>query len=105
MVRYRSELAKAAGEAEGCASAVAPADTVVNGAVKAYTIWATYGLALLLPDRMTNIDVGEIMHGKPLGGDGALIPHFREQLLNGDTGTLANIIRDPIRCAFFLRKC
>jgi hypothetical protein len=66
VVRYRSEMAKAAGEAEGCASAVAPADTVVNCAVKAYAIWATYGLALLLPDRMTNIDVGEIMHGKPL---------------------------------------
>ena len=88
VVRYRSEMAQAAGEEEGCASAVAPADTVVNGAVKAYAIWATYGLALLLPDRMTNIDVGEIMHGKPLGGDGALIPHAREQLLNGDNGTI-----------------
>jgi hypothetical protein len=54
---------------------------------------------------MTNVDVGEILHGKPLGGENAVIPKLREQLLGGDRGTIANIIRDPIRCALFMRKC
>jgi len=29
----------------------------------------------------------------------------REAILGGDRGTVANIIRDPIRCAFGIRKC
>jgi hypothetical protein len=105
VVRYRGAMAEASGEQKGCAAVVAPANIVVNGGIKAYAIWATYGLALLLPDRMTNVDVGEILHGKPLGGENAAIPKLREALLGGDRGTIANIIRDPIRCSLFLRKC
>lgn len=29
----------------------------------------------------------------------------REAILGGDRGTVANIIRDPVRCALFIRKC
>ncbi len=42
---------------------------------------ATGGLNKLLPERMTHIEIGEILAGKPLGGDGGLVPHFRDQLL------------------------
>ncbi|MER8563203.1 hypothetical protein [Mesorhizobium sp. M0578] len=77
----------------------------LDPAIKTYAIWATYGLALLLPDRMTNVDVGEIAHGKPFGGDHAIAPEVREFILGGDRGTIANIVRDPWRCATFQRKC
>ncbi len=104
-VSYRTEMSQASGEAEGCAAAIAPANLLVNGVIKTYAIWATYGLALLLPDRMTNVDVGEIAHGKPFGGDHALVPEVREFILRGDRGTIANIVRDPWRCVTFQRKC
>ena len=41
---------------------------------------ATLCLNKLLPERMAHIEFGEILAGKPLGSDGALIPHFRDQL-------------------------
>ena len=53
----------------GCVAAVAPADQVVNGGIGV----ATLGASLLLPPRMTYIDMGEVLHGKPFGGDAALI--------------------------------
>ena len=63
---------------------------------------ATLGLNKLLPERMTHIEIGEILAGKPLGGDGALIPHFRDQMLGvfhidpHDKGFVTSIIVDPI---------
>lgn len=63
------------------------------------------GLAMLLPDRMTNVDVGEIAPGKPFGSNSAIVPQVRELVLDGDNGTIANIIRDPWKCATFQRKC
>jgi hypothetical protein len=62
---------------------------------------ATGGLNKLLPERMTHIDMGEILvAGKPLGGSGALIPHFREQLLGAlglatDRGEVTKFLRNP----------
>jgi len=38
-------------------------------------------------------------------GKGNEVVKVREQILNGDRGTGANIIRDPIRCLTFRRKC
>lgn len=98
--RYQSAANGAAGKAQGCAAAVAPAQLAANIGV----VWATGGLSLLLPERMTRIDVGEILHGKPLGGDNALIPKAREDLLRAitgrehDNGEISKIIRDPIKC-------
>ena len=54
---------------------------------------------------MTNVDVGEIAPGKPFGSNSAIVPQVRELVLNGDNGTIANIIRDPWKCATFQRKC
>lgn len=63
---------------------------------------STGGLNKLLPERMTHIEIGEILDGKPLGDDGALIPHFRDQLLHAigvdphDKGFVTGLIVDPI---------
>jgi hypothetical protein len=66
---------------------------------------ATGGLSKLLPERMTRIDVSDILAGYPLGGPNAFIPKLREQILGGDRGTLGNIVRDPYKCLTFQRKC
>lgn len=58
-----------------------------------------------IPEGRVRIDASEIASGRPLGGDDALIPRAREQILRGDRGTGANIARDPIRCITFARKC
>lgn len=53
-----------------------------------------------------HVDVSEILNGRPLGGPGAIVPQAREQILGGDNGTGANIIRDPIGCVItFTHKC
>lgn len=58
-----------------------------------------------IPEGRVRIDASEIVSGRPLGGHGALVPNAREQVLGGDRGTGANIVRDPIRCITFMRKC
>ncbi|MBK4722408.1 hypothetical protein JJL56_26490 [Azospirillum sp. YIM DDC1] len=65
----------------------------------------TGGLSKILAPRMTHVDVSEILAGYPLGGPNALIPKFREDVLRGDNGTIANIVRDPWKCLTFQRKC
>lgn len=74
---------------------------VVDAAVTVYTL----GLNRMLPPGTMRVDVSEIMSGKPLGGPTAIVPQVRERILGGDRGTGANIIRDPIRCLTFQRKC
>ncbi|BCH05742.1 hypothetical protein MesoLj131b_77410 (plasmid) [Mesorhizobium sp. 131-2-5] len=74
-------------------------------AVDAGMTIATGGLNKILPERMTHIEIGEILAGKPFGGDGALIPHFREQLLGAlglahDRGFVTKFIRDPVHAIF-----
>lgn len=84
--------------ADKCANELKPFQDVANAAVTL----ATGGLNTLLPERMTYIEIGEILTGKPLGGDGALIPHFRDQLLGvigvnpHDHGFVTGIIVDPV---------
>ncbi|MER9387793.1 hypothetical protein [Mesorhizobium sp. M0435] len=84
-----------------CTSALKPYQDAVDAGM---TI-ATGGLNKILPERMTHIEIGEILAGKPLGGEGALIPHFREQLLGAlglqhDRGFVTKFIRDPIHAIF-----
>ena len=49
----------------------------------------------------TYVDSGEILKGKPLGGDTALTPKAREDVLKSlnalDSGELAHAIRDPTK--------
>lgn len=84
-----------------CTASFKPYQEVVDLMVRIYT----GGLSDILKPHMTHVDVSELLAGYPLGGPNALVPRFREQILNGDTGTVANIIRDPWKCLTFQRKC
>jgi hypothetical protein len=89
-----------------CGSELKPYQDATDAAVSI----ATGGLDKLLPKRMTHIEIGEILAGKPFGGGGALVPHFREQLLQAvglkhDNGFFTNWVRDPVRCSLLIRKC
>lgn len=63
----------------------------------AAVFFATGGLSAVLPDRMTHVDVSQLLSGTPFGGPNALIPQLRDQVLNGlgIGGDVACIIRDP----------
>jgi hypothetical protein len=92
------EVATAVNE---CERGFKPYEEMINGFVRV----ATGGLSELLPQAMTRIDVSDIFAGYPLGGADAFIPKLREQLLGGDRGTVANMVRDPWKCITFQRKC
>lgn len=74
---------------------------IVDAAVTIYTM----GLNRMLPPGTMHVDVSEVMSGRPLGGPTAIVPQVRERILGGDRGTGANIVRDPIKCLTFQRKC
>jgi hypothetical protein len=83
--------------ASDCSSDLKPFQDVIDAAVTA----ATGGLNKILPERMTHIEIGEILGGKPFGGDGAIVPHLREQVLGmlglkNDRGFVTTFIRDPL---------
>jgi hypothetical protein len=87
--------------ADRCANDLKPLQDVTDAGV---TI-TTGGLNKLLPERMTHIEIGEIIAGKPLGGDGALVPNLREQIFAGlglakDNGFVTTFVRDPIHAIF-----
>ncbi|KRE02999.1 hypothetical protein ASE63_26175 [Bosea sp. Root381] len=72
----------------------------------AYVDILTGGLSKVLPKHMLHVDVGQILlAGKPFGGDGAIIPHLREQILaalglKNDNGFITSLVRDPLRTIF-----
>lgn len=81
-----------------CDKQLQPIQDVVNVAM---TI-ATLGIANVLPKHMTNVDVSQIISGKPFGGDSALIPKMRDDALNalgigGKNNDIGKVIRDPVR--------
>lgn len=94
-------LKEVANAVDDCERGFKPYQDVMNDFV---TI-GTAGLSKLLPAPMTRVDVSDILAGYPLGGPDAFIPKLREQLLHGDRGTIANIVRDPWKCITFQRKC
>lgn len=67
------------------------------------------GVPPFLGEEATRVDTSEILNGKPLGGENALVPQAREDVLDrldaADQGSVANIIRDPFKCLTFQRKC
>ncbi|OUS09246.1 hypothetical protein A9Q90_03790 [Gammaproteobacteria bacterium 54_18_T64] len=105
--RYQTGAAHAAGSAEGCMDSVAPAQLAADLGV----ILGTGGLSLILPERMTRIDMGEVLNGKPFGDDSAAIPKFRDDAFKvigvdpESPGTIGNIIKDPWKCVTFQRRC
>lgn len=84
-----------------CTAQFKPMQDMMDAVVAAYT----GGLSKILATRMTHVDVSELLAGYPLGGPNALVPKFREDILRGDNGTIANILRDPWKCVTFQRKC
>ena len=85
----------------GCARGYRQPQQIVDTAMFVFST----GLNRQLPPGMARIDISEIINGTPFGGPKAIVPQTREQILNGDRGTGANIVRDPIRCLTFQRKC
>lgn len=84
-----------------CTAAFKPYQQVVDAMILIYT----NGLSAILQPHMTHVDVSELLAGYPLGGPDALVPRFREDILRGDQGTIANIVRDPWKCLTFQRRC
>jgi len=84
-----------------CTAQYVPAQEIMNTAVLLFSA----GLSSIAPGKSAYVDVSEILNGYPLGGPNALIPKLREQILDGDRGAVANIIRDPWKCLTFQRKC
>lgn len=82
--------------ASDCERGLKPYQDVVNLGV----FFATGGLSAIMPAHMTNIDVSQILNGHPLGGDAALIPKMRDDILNGlgVGGDVGRCIRDPLHC-------
>ncbi|PTW99141.1 hypothetical protein [Pararhodobacter aggregans] len=94
-------LAEAAAARDDCTNSTAAPQDIIDASV----LVISGGLSALFPNNMAYVDISEIMGGYPLGGPDALIPRFREQILGNGNGTIANIIRDPIRCVTFRRRC
>jgi hypothetical protein len=100
--------ANLAGELRGCVEAVAPANTLVNTVIQAIAILSTGGAALALPPKALYVDMGEVLHGYPLGGPHSVVNEARESALNalgigGKNNDIGKVIRDPgrvVRCWF-----
>lgn len=80
-----------------CATGFAPYQQIVNTGV----FYLTGGMSQLLPPAASHIDVSNIIAGTPYGGQTALIPKARDDVLNslGVGGDVAKVIRNP-RCIF-----
>lgn len=89
------------GELKGCLSAVTPANKIVNFAIQAVALVATAGASTSLHEKALYVDMGEVLHGKPFGGDKALIPKARDQILDGlgIGGDAKKVFKDP-KCIF-----
>jgi hypothetical protein len=95
--QVESDAREVARQYEDCESREnwAPAQIATDLAI----ILATEGLSLIFPEKTFHVDVREIIRdGKLLGGDNALIPKARDQILNGlgIRGDAAKVIKDPV---------
>ncbi len=92
---------------EECYAGFRPVQEIVDQIVDFYTD----GLSKSLPEKMTRVDISEIMAGKPLGGPNAAVPQVREFFFNSlgikkdNPGTIGNTVRDPWKCITGQRKC
>lgn len=63
-------------------------------------LYVTEGLSAVLPRHMTHVDVGEILAGKPLGGDNSVFNQVRGGILNGmglgENNDLRKVTQDPV---------
>lgn len=63
-------------------------------------LYITDGLSAVLPKHMTHVDIGEILAGKPLGGDNSVFNQVRGGILNGmglgENNDLRKVVQDPV---------
>lgn len=79
---YRVKVpAKLQGELNGCAQAVAPANSLVNLTIQTIALISTAGASTLLPQKTLYVDMGEVLHGKPLGGDDSFVVRARDDAM------------------------
>jgi hypothetical protein len=96
------------GELRGCVEAVKPANQAVNTVIQVLAILSTGGASLALPPKSLYVDMGQVLNGYPFGGNAALIPKARDDVLNalgigGTNNEIGKVIRDPgrvVRCWF-----
>ncbi|MFJ7141050.1 hypothetical protein [Pseudomonas protegens] len=100
--------ANLAGQLRGCVEAVQPANTLVNTVIQAIAVLSTGGASLTLPQKSLYVDMGEVLHGYPLGGPESVVNETRQAVLNalgigGENNDIGKVIKDPgrvIRCLF-----
>lgn len=72
----------------------------IQSIVDIAVLYITDGLSAVLPRHMTHVDVGEILAGKPLGGDNSVFNQVREGIFRGiglgENNDLRKIVQDPI---------
>lgn len=78
-----------------CRDNFAPYQNIVNTAV----FFLTGGFSQVVPQNALYIDAGRLLAGTPFGGQGAIVPQFREQIMSwlGISGPVANLIRNPLQ--------
>ena len=81
---------------EECEQSLKFIQDITDAAVDYFSL----GISTVLPKHMTHIDVGEILAGKPLGGENSVFNQVRESVFNafgmGENNDLRKIISDPI---------
>jgi hypothetical protein len=92
------------GELEGCVKAVQPVNTGVNLTIQVLAALGTGGASLFLPPKTLYVDMGEVLHGKPLGSEHAFVPKLRNDVakvfgvdLENDNGVIGNAIKNPLQ--------
>ena len=79
-----------------CDQTVGFLQTVLDMVIAKYT----KGLSLILPKHMTHIDVGQILAGKPLGGDNSIFNVVKDGVFDtldmGENNDLRKVIDNPV---------
>jgi hypothetical protein len=78
-----------------CVSGIAPYQSIIDTA----TFYLSGGINQVVPHKALYIDASNLLAGTPFGGQNALIPQAREQILSmlGIGGTTADFIRNPLQ--------
>lgn len=91
--------AELGGQLRGCVEAVAPTNTLVNLTIQTLAMVMTGGASLLLPEKALYVDMGEVLHGRPLGGDNSVVNKARDDAMRelgiNPKSTVGVVVRRP----------
>ncbi|MEJ8827212.1 hypothetical protein WKW80_35400 [Variovorax humicola] len=81
----------------------------VQDIVDASKAVATLGISMVLPKRMTNIDVSDVLAGRPLGSNNAAIPKARDDILTsvgmgGKNNDVGRVLKNPLQPKKWLKR-